>query len=212
MNIKRTGILFCICGPAGAGKTTIASYLIQNLPPCTFSVSVTSREPRPGEVEGKSYYFVDKKDFESKISKDEFFEYEEVHGNYYGTLKSSVNDALNNGQDLLLDIDIKGALNFKKKLPLNTVILFVTPPNRSILKERLLARGKMSKDELAKRMKTAQAEFDTLVKLSDQQQIDYFMVNNVLEDTLRATASILIAERLRLLRLNVEDLKEICND
>ncbi len=209
MKITREGILFCLCGPTGAGKTTIANYLIENFPPCEFSVSVTSRDPRPGEVEGKSYHFVTPVDFKSKVKEGAFFEHEVVHGNFYGTLKKTVHDSLGSGIDLLLDIDIKGALNFKQNLPNNTVVVFVTPPSIRILKERLLGRGKITEADLAKRLGTAKTEFQTVTTLCADNKVDYFVVNDEIGETLTVLSKILQSERNRLLRFSAEDVKQI---
>ncbi len=208
--ITREGILFCLCGPAGAGKTTVARHLVENNPPCAFSVSVTSRLPRTGEVDGKDYHFVNRSEFERRIAADELFEYEEVHGNLYGTLKSSVMESLSGGVDLLLDIDIKGALTFKNQLPNNTVIVFLIPPSASVLKERLIARGKMTEEELRKRLNTAEKEYLSLVDSKNKQIIDYVVINNILDETCRIVASILTGERNRLSRTNLDSLKKVC--
>lgn len=211
MELRRSGILFCLCGPAGAGKTTVAASLISNHPPLSFSVSVTSRAPRSGEINGQSYHFVSENEFKEKIAANELFEHELVHGNYYGTLKSTVDQALVKGHDLLLDIDIKGAINFKKQLPKNTVIVFIAPPSIHVLKQRLMARGSVSPEDLARRMQTAESEFDTVKALLDDSIVDYLIVNEYLEDTIRKVSEVLLAERKRLYRLNSEDIIKLCS-
>ncbi len=208
--MKREGILFILCGPAGAGKTTISNYLVDNFPPCSFSISVTSRLQRSGEIPGESYSFVSREEFNRKIDNGEFFEYEEVHGNFYGTLKSSVQDSLSNGVDLLLDIDIKGALTFKNQVPNNSVAIFIVPPSGAILKERLFARGSISSEELSRRLRTAEVEYETVNNLLSQNKIDYFLVNDKLSDTCNLVSQILIAERMKLIRLNNSDINAIC--
>jgi guanylate kinase len=206
----REGILFILCGPAGAGKTTVAHYLTEKYPPCSFSVSVTSRAPRIGEKDGVDYHFVSEDVFKQKIAANEFFEYENVHGRYYGTLKSVVIDALNAGKDLLLDIDIKGALTFKRNLPKNAVIVFLLPPSTDVLKARLLNRGKIDEAEMKRRLQTAGEEYDTLLAESNSGIIDYVLINEDLSLTCSSVADILKAERLRLTRTNKDLLKSIC--
>jgi guanylate kinase len=206
----REGILFILCGPAGAGKTTVAHHLQEKYPPCDFSVSVTSRAPRSGESHGVDYYFVSEDDFKAKIAKNEFFEYEEVHGRFYGTLKSAVNEALQSGKDLLLDIDIKGALTFKKQLPKNAVIVFLLPPSVDVLKARLVSRGGMDQNELAKRLQTAKREYEALLAETNSQIIDYVLVNEDLNLTCSSVASILVAERQRRSRVSLEVLERLC--
>jgi len=206
----REGILFILCGPAGAGKTTVAHHLQEKYPPCDFSVSVTSRAPRSGEKNGVDYYFVSEAEFKDKISKNEFFEYEEVHGRYYGTLKSAVNEALQSGKDLLLDIDIKGAMTFKKHLPKNAVIVFLLPPSVDVLKARIVSRGGMDPSELAKRLETAKKEYEALLSDANSSVVDYALVNEDLNLTCSNVASILTAERQRRSRISQEMLERLC--
>ena len=210
MTLSRQGVLLCLCGPAGSGKTTVSKFLIDNCPPCAFSVSVTSRAPRAGEIDGQAYHFVSREEFEKKIAQNDFFEFEEVHGNLYGTLKSSVSESINKGVDLLLDIDIQGALTFKRQMPENTAIVFLVPPSASILVERLKARGSISEAELSKRLGTAKKEYETLLAPENAKTIDFFLVNNDLKETCASVASILASERHKLKRLNTVDVKQIC--
>lgn len=212
MKLKRTGILFCMIGPAGGGKTTFTERLLADQrDSMQLSISVTTRTARPRERDGSSYHFVTKEEFEARVNRGEFFEWEEIHGNRYGTLKSTVDEAVQGNADLLLDIDIKGALRFKKALPLNTVVIFLVPPSGTILKSRLEARGAISEAELATRLKTAEREYQTLVDLADQPgAVDYFVVNDVVEETYRTLQSIVSAERARLVRFAKEDVKAVC--
>lgn len=210
IELKREGILFCLCGPAGAGKTTVSHHLIKNNPPCSFSVSVTSRPARAGEVDGRDYHFVSKAEFERRIAAKELFEFEEVHGNYYGTLKSSVLEALKGGVDLLLDIDIKGALTFKNQLPKNTVIVFLVPPSASVLKDRLIARGSISAEDLQRRLTTAESEYKKIIESRDLGVIDYLVVNNELEKTCSVVSAILTSARSSLIRTDLNSLRTLC--
>lgn len=206
----REGILFILCGPAGAGKTTVAHHLVERFPPCAFSISVTSRSPREGEKDGVDYYFVSEQLFKQKIAANEFFEYENVHGKYYGTLKKFVTDSLSSGTDLLLDIDIKGAITFKNQLPNNTVILFLLPPSADVLKARIINRGVIEPADLEKRMKTAEQEYKTLLGDNSGDLVDYVLINDDLNLTCSTAGSILSAERNRLSRINKALLREVC--
>ncbi len=210
-NLKRQGILFCLVGPSGSGKTYFSKEIISREPRTKLSISMTSRLPRSGEVTGVDYHFVERSEFEAKIKRGELFEWEEVHGNLYGTLKSIVQDAIDNGADLLLDIDIRGALNFKKHFAPNTCLIFMVPPSFSVLMERLNARGAMTADDKAKRIKTAQEEYGTVLDLAkDPEAIDYLVVNDDLQETLSRLLAIIYAERMRLVRLDIEQVKNLC--
>ena len=212
MKLKRTGMLLCMIGPAGGGKTTFTQRLLAHQHDSLhLSVSVTTRTARPNERDGSSYFFVTRPEFEAKIQRGEFFEWEEIHGNHYGTLKATVDQALSGNSDLLLDIDIKGALRFKKALPLNTVVVFLVPPSVAILKSRLQARGSITPTELATRLGTAEREYRTLLELADQPgAVDYFVVNDVAEETYQTLQAIVSAERVRLIRLSKDDVRSIC--
>jgi guanylate kinase len=207
-NLSREGIFLCLIGPAGGGKTTVAERLLatdtKGLSP---SVSVTSRIPRAGEVEGKDYFFVTKEEFLHRVSRGEFFEWEETHGNLYGTSRETLSTAITNGTDLLLDIDIRGALTFKKHFPKNTLIVFLIPPTGAVLRERLLRRGS-SQEELEIRLATALREYEAF--FADLPLVDYFVVNEDREATFNTVHSILESERVRTHRFREEDLKELC--
>ncbi|RMG44530.1 MAG: guanylate kinase [Candidatus Dadabacteria bacterium] len=209
--IKRSGVLFCICGPTGSGKTTLTERLEGKFSPLARrSISLTSRKPREDEVDGKSYYFVSRDEFEIRVKNNELFEWEEVHGNYYGTLRSTLDEALKDGVDLLLDIDIKGALNIKKHYPDNTCITFIALPSFEELVRRVRGRGKMDEQQLERRIVTARSEYDTLLKLMKSGKIDYFLINDQLEDSFENLCSILKAEGNRLKRLDYEQIRRIC--
>ncbi|RMD86504.1 MAG: guanylate kinase [Candidatus Dadabacteria bacterium] len=209
--LKREGILFCICGPAGVGKSTVARYLVENYSEVEFSVSATSRPPRKGESDGVDYHFMSREEFERRISEGDFFEYEEVHGNYYGTLKSSVEGAITAGTDLLLDIDIKGALTFKRKKPDNTVIVFMVPPSLKELISRIKYRGSISDEELSRRLKTLEEEYRILFDLG-KENIDYLVVNAELSETCDLVSYIFQAERMKLKRLERASIKAFLGD
>jgi guanylate kinase len=176
------------------------------------SISATTRTPRENERDGSSYFFLSREAFRAKAAAGEFFEWEEIHGNLYGTLRSTVDEALERGHDLLLDIDIRGALNFKRALPNSTVIVFLVPPSIEVLKKRLLARGKISEQELQTRLGTAEREYQQLLELQDKPgAIDYFVVNDSVEDTYALLNAIVAAERARLIRMKQSDIRAICH-
>ena len=210
--LRRSGILFCLVGPTGCGKTTFCEQLLaKSNGDMSLSVSVTSRARRPPEREGQSYYFVQRADFEAKIANDEFFEWEEVHGQLYGTLKCVVETAVKEGRDLLLDVDIKGALNIRKKKPKDAVIVFIAPPSFQILKERLMKRGAVSQAEMEVRFETARREYEMLLKSGySSGKVDYLVVNDVMPEALRLLEAVVAAERARLRRQQEEDVRLLC--
>jgi len=170
MESKR-GILFVVSGPSGAGKSTLIERFLTHDNQSTFSVSYTTREKRDNEKEGRDYYFVDTDTFLEMIKKDEFLEWETVHGNLYGTPKKEVLNALEKGKDILLDIDVNGALKIKKAYP-EACLIFIEPPSREELKKRLTLRGE-KKIEL--RLKRYDEEIEK------KHAFDYNIINDNLE-------------------------------
>ncbi len=191
---KLKGLLIVISAPSGTGKTTLAHMLLKAFPNMEFSVSYTTRKPRPGEVNGKDYFFVDRDTFERMIEEGDFLEWAEVYGNLYGTSKSQVLKALNEGKDVLLDIDTQGALQVKKNFP-EAVLIFILPPSLKELERRLRSRGTDDEETIERRLKTARVEIERAPLY------DYIVVNDVLEEAFEKLKSIVIAEKCRTERL-----------
>ncbi len=191
---KLKGLLIVISAPSGTGKTTLTHMLLKEFPDMEFSVSYTTRKPRPGEVNGKDYFFVDKETFERMIEEGDFLEWAEVYGNLYGTSKSQVLKALNEGKDILLDIDTQGALQVKKNFP-EAVLIFILPPSFKELERRLRSRGTDDEETIEKRLKIARVEVERAPLY------DYIVVNDVLEKAYEKLRSIVIAEKCRTERL-----------
>jgi len=211
-SLKREGILFVIVGPTGSGKSTLCKRLIDEFKgDMRYSVSVTSRSPRPNEIQGVSYHFISRDEFVARRERGEFFEWEETHGNLYGTVRSSLENGIKDGHDLLFQIDIRGALTMKRNFPGNTVAIFVLPPSFEVLKERLRGRGTVDPEELRRRFSTAKEEYDALRSLSsDKGKIDYVVLNHELEETYATVRGIVVAERSRYARLNAASLDKFC--
>lgn len=167
--------LIVLSAPSGAGKTTLARYLTSRFPQLKFSVSATTRKPREREIDGKDYYFLNEEQFKKLIENGGLIEYEQIFGNYYGTLKSEVEEALSRGETLIFDIDVKGALSIKKLYPENSFLIFIAPPSLDKLKERLIQRGTETPEQLEKRFKRIEMEMQM------QDKFDYILVNDDLE-------------------------------
>ena len=159
-NRLRQGRLFVVSAPSGTGKTTLCRLLVDEFGDISYSVSHTTRKPRPGEIHGKDYFFVTHDEFERMIRSGELIEWAEVHGNYYGTSKRFVGDHLEKGGDILLDIDVQGALNIVKSYP-EAVTLFIMPPSRDALRTRLEKRGSDSPDVIETRLCNAVNEMES---------------------------------------------------
>jgi len=180
--------VFIISAPSGSGKSTLVNETLRTVPGLEFSVSYTTREPRGSEKNGREYYFVARDEFEAMIRKDEFLESALVFGNYYGTARRFLQDAEETGRDLLLDIDVQGAAQIKKKIP-EAVSVFILPPDRKKLEERLRNRGQDSEQVIQRRLATASREIENYSKY------DYILVNDRLEESIEALRSIIQAER-----------------
>lgn len=184
---KHAGKLFVFSGPSGAGKGTICKRLLEEVDELAVSVSMTTRAPRNGEVDGISYYFTEKEAFEEHIAQGRLLEYAEVYGNYYGTPKEPVIEKLQAGIDVILEIDMQGALKVKENYP-DGVFVFILPPSMSILRKRLTGRGTETQEAIELRLG------ETLKELSYIEKYDYCVVNGELEEAVARAKAIIMAE------------------
>lgn len=183
------GNLFIISAPSGTGKTTILNRILSDLQGVGFSVSHTTREPRPGEVDGKDYFFVNRAVFQTMQEQDDFLEHAEVHGNLYGTSKAVIDNLLQEGKDVILDIDVQGARQIRQKGVMQAVFIFIAPPSLADLEKRLTSRGTDSEPVITTRLQNARRE------LADMDMYDYIIVNDEIENGVEVLRSIIIAER-----------------
>jgi guanylate kinase len=170
--------LIVISSPSGGGKSTVANYILKNYPYITFSISATTRKKRDGEQNGIHYFFLNREEFFEKVNEGNFIEYEELFGNYYGTLRSEVEKALKNDNFLLFDVDVKGAFSIKKSFPDDSVLLFIAPTNIDQLEQRLISRQSESQEQIQKRLERVQMELDA------SKYFDIIIINDKLEETL----------------------------
>jgi guanylate kinase len=189
--IKRRGLLFVMSSPSGAGKTTLSKKLIEADNNIAMSISVTTRNPRPGEVDGRDYYFISKEKFESMVAAKELLEWANVFGNLYGTPRKPVDDALAKGRDVLFDIDWQGTQQLAQAMEDDLVRLFILPPDADSLRTRLIGRNQDASAVIAKRMAEAGRE------ISHWPEYDYVVVNENVDLAHREVVAILTAERLR---------------
>jgi guanylate kinase len=183
-------IIFIVSAPSGSGKSTLVNELFKMVQGLDFSISYTTRPPRGSEQNGKEYFFVSKSEFEAMIAADEFLEYANVFGNYYGTACRFLHESEKRGHDLLLDIDVQGAAQIKKKIP-DAVRIFILPPDREKLEWRLRNRGLDPEPVIRRRLDTARREIENYSKY------DYILVNNLLEQSADELKAILLAERIK---------------
>ena len=190
MRIRRRGFLLVLSSPSGAGKTTIARRLIAADPGLTLSVSVTTRPPRQGEIDGRDYFFIDRERFDEMMARDEFLEHAAVFGNSYGTPRGPIEEALADGRDIVGDVDWQGAQQLVKRIPEDLVSVFVLPPSREALAMRLRSRAQDSPTVVAARMAKSTEE------MSHWSEYDYVIINNDIDESVAQARAILIAERL----------------
>jgi len=189
--------VFIISAPSGSGKSTLVHRLLASDPGLLFSISYTTRPPRPTETNGVDYNFISRNDFEVRLARGEFLEYAEVFGNYYGTNRETFELAIHHGKDLVLDIDVQGARQLKVAIP-EAISIFVLPPSRDILEQRLRSRSQDSEEVIQRRLRGAAEE------VRNYSQYDYVLINRDLEEASARLASIVEAERLRKARMEEE--------
>lgn len=199
--MKNDGLIIIVSSPSGGGKGSILKEYFKLNQDARYSVSCTTRAPRPGEIDGINYYFIDKDTFIHNIKNGEMIEYTEYVGNYYGTPKKPVFDLLDQGKDVVLEIEINGAENIKKIIP-ESVSIFILPPSMEILEKRLRKRGTESEDIIHSRLETAKKE----IKCASQ--FDYVIVNDELEKAVKDFDTIIRAEKMRAKR-NIELIERI---
>lgn len=187
------GLLVVISGPSGAGKGTICKKLLKDMNDLKLSVSATTRNPREGEIEGISYYFIDEEEFKKRIKNEEFLEYAKVYGNFYGTPKKEVFEHLKAGDDIILEIDTQGALQVKKNYPMG-VFIFILPPTLTELKNRIEGRGTDSREVILRRMECAYEE------LSYAFEYDYIVLNDQVDAATEKVKHIILAEKNKVIR------------
>ena len=189
MAIKNKGIMLVVSGPAGSGKGTVNAMLLER-DDFAFSVSATTRAPRPGEVDGVNYHFLTREDFESRVAAGEFLENAEYCGNCYGTLASEVDVYLEKGQNVILEIEVQGAMKIREKRP-EALFIFVIPPSVGELRRRLEKRGTEAEEVIAKRVAEAAGE------ISQAGKYDYVIVNDALEDAVKDFFTVVEAEKFK---------------
>lgn len=194
--MTRKGILFVVSGPSGVGKGTVRQMLLQDRDDILVSISATTRPPRPGEKDGQHYFFLDRDTFVKKIENDQFLEWATVYSNLYGTPREFVCDNLNQGRDILLEIDIQGAMQVKQKMP-EGVFIFLSPPSIEDLARRLCQRGQDSKESIEERLAACEHEMKQMV------YYDYLVINDQVTDAVRKIEAIIIAERCRIHNLEL---------
>ncbi len=190
MSANYRPLICIISAPSGSGKSTLVNELLKLVPGLDFSISYTTRPPRGSEQNGKQYHFVSREQFEQMIQHDEFLEHANVFGNYYGTSRRFLREAEEKGHDLLLDIDVQGAEQMKRRLP-EAVSIFVLPPDRKTLEWRLRKRSEDAEEVIARRLVTATRE------IGNYNKYDYILINDDLEESIESLQAIVLSERLR---------------
>ena len=191
---KERGSLIVVSGPSGCGKGTVIQEFLKDHKDAWLSISCTSRSPRPGDVPNETYFFISREEFEEKISKDEFLEYAEYNGNYYGTPKEHIEEKLVKGIDVILEIEVQGALKVKEVVP-EAICIFIMPPSMSELKKRLVGRRTESKEKVLGRFKTAYQEINQVASYN------YVVTNDDVLNAVSKMSAILLSEKCRVDRI-----------
>lgn len=191
---KERGSLIVVSGPSGSGKGTVIQEFLKHNDKAWLSISCTSRNPRPGDVPNESYFFISREEFEERIELGEFLEYAEYNGNYYGTPKEHIEEKLKKGIDVILEIEVQGALKVKESVP-EAICIFIMPPTMKELKKRLVGRGTESKDKVLERFKTAYKEINQIANYN------YVVTNDTIEQASQKISAILLSEKCRVDRI-----------
>lgn len=199
---KREGLLFVISAPSGAGKSTLCRELLRKVPNLSLSVSFTTRQPRKGEIPGVHYTFISEKKFRGMINRGEFAEWAVVHGNFYGTSLKRLKKLKKDGHDVLLDIDIQGARQVRRKYS-GGFYVFILPPSMKVLKQRLTKRGTDSRDTVLKRLERAKAE------IAGYKDYDYVIINDKLETAYRELESVVLAARAGIVNIDEKKIRDL---
>ena len=199
IKLKKRGLLIVVSGPSGAGKDSVCNLLKEKNNNMWISISCTSREIRKGEEDGINYFYLTREEFENKIKNNDFLEYAIYNNNYYGTPLYKIEENLNKGIDVVLVIEVQGALKVKKIYP-DAIFIFILPPSMEELKNRLIKRGTESTEKILERFKTAYKEINEISKYN------YVIVNNILDEAVLKMQSIIVAERCRVDRIEETDL------
>ena len=202
--MNKKGLLIVLSGPSGSGKGTICKSFLEKNEKVGLSISATTRAPRDGEVDGTHYFFIDKPKFEEMIQKKELLEYVHVFDNYYGTPKKYVDDKIESGDDVILEIEIEGAKNIKTSYP-DAVLIFVLPPTIEELRRRICIRGTETMEQIEKRLDRSIRE------ISEIEQYSYFIVNDDLEYSVKELEAIVLAEKNRVSRYT-KQIRELYQD
>lgn len=198
---RRKGLLLVVSAPSGAGKTTLCREMVHTVTGLRYSISYTTRPPRPGEVHGKDYFFVAEADFMEMVRKDEFAECAKVHNNHYGTHAGFLKRTMDDGMDVLLDVDVQGAQLLKKRFP-EGIFIFVLPPAMHTLMERLRDRRSDTPEEINRRLQVARMEIQNF------KDYDYIIINDEIKKAVRDLESIILSERLRLIHTDQTWIRE----
>lgn len=196
--------MFIVSAPSGTGKTTLCKKIVNTVDKLRQSVSFTTRKPRKGEVNNQDYSFISEEEFRKMIARGAFIEWAEVHGNLYGTSTERLENLMNSGFDVILDIDIQGAEQIRESRR-GEVFIFLLPPSMKILRHRLEKRKSNSKEDIERRLQCAEDE------IKQYEKYDYVILNDILKNSLRSLSAIIIAERLKNKRIDTNLIKRILN-
>jgi guanylate kinase len=189
--MNKNGLLIVVSGPSGTGKGTLCKQLLARNPNISYSVSATTRSPRAGEIEGANYYFLSKQKFQQMIEHEEFLEWAEVYGNYYGTPLKKIQEKLASGEDVLLEIDTQGAMKVMQKFP-EAVYIYILPPSLQELEQRIRRRGSETEDSILRRLHAAKSEIRT------GEHYKYVVVNDAVRSAVGKMTAIIVAEHCRM--------------